>query len=246
MFKLRFLFWLIISCASGLLPVNKAAAQKFRSNAVYLKNGSVITGRIIQNDGIAGVKIANKCGVWAFTTAEIDSIGWHRNESMFFTKQKGYFNHSAMGLLFGIDQSPLPSITMTNGYKFHSKLFTGLGVGYEYYDWSVLPVFADIRYYITDHGFTPGFMVQAGFAFKLENLPVNMWESNKKTFGGFLWSAGAGIKAGIARNTALTFNVSYRFQKLSYEWVNPWDPGSQSRSFTNYNRVTVNIGFLFE
>lgn len=243
---MRFLFLLIISFASGLLSVKMAAAQNIRANAVFLKNGSVITGRITENDSIAGVKIANKCGVWAFTSTEIDSIGWHRNESVFFAKQRGYFNHAAMGLLSGIDQSPLPSIIMTNGYKFHPKLYTGLGVGYEYYDWSVLPVFADIRYYLADHGFAPGFMVQAGYAFRLENVHGNFWEGDKKTFGGFLWSAGAGIRAGIAKNTALTFNVCYRFQKLSYQWSNSWDPGTQNRTYTHYNRVAVSIGFLFE
>lgn len=246
MFKLRFLFWLIISFASGLLPLNKAAAQNFRGNAVFLKNGSVITGRIIQNDSTDGVKIANSCGVWFFKPGEIDSLGSHRGEKVFVSEKNVYFNHSGLGLLFGIDQSPLPSFQMVNGYKFHPKLFTGLGVGYEYYDWSVLPVFADFRYYFFDQGFSPGFMVQAGYSFKLENLPGNYWESNKTTFGGFLWSAGAGIRAGITKNSALTIMVAYRFQKLSYESSNFWDPGSKIKTYMHYNRVAVSVGFLFE
>ena len=125
---MRFLFWLIISFATGLLPVNKAAAQNIRANAVFLKNGSVITGRIIQNDSIAGLKIKNTCGVWFYKPIEYDSIGHFPGGKYFIAKNKGYFNISGLGLLFGAESSPIPSIQMIQGYKFHPRLTTGLGL----------------------------------------------------------------------------------------------------------------------
>ncbi|MGB4206066.1 MAG: hypothetical protein WBJ84_10675 [Bacteroidales bacterium] len=246
MIKQRFLFGFIIIFITGLLSVKMAAAQKLYGDAVYLKNGSVITGTIIQNDSIKGLKIANDCGIWFFKHSEYDSIGFFPGGKYYIAKNKGYFNLSSIGLLFGIDATPVASVTMINGIKLSSKFSSGIGIGYEYFVWSVLPVFADVRYYFSNKGFSPLLIGQFGYSVSLENLPSYYWDrSYNKTFGGIMWSLGGGIRAGIAQKTAFIAGIHYRFQKLSRE-SDSWSPGEKNLIHSNYNRVAISIGFLFE
>ena len=57
---------------------------------------------------------------------------------------------------------------------------------------------------------------------------------------------GAGIRAGITRNTAFVMSISYRFQRLSYESENMWEPGYKRKTIQHYNRIAFTLGFLFE
>ncbi len=234
----------------GLL-LNEVAAQKLKGDAVFLNNGSVVTGRIIQNDSAAGVKISNKCGIWFYPYNEIDSVGANPGVRYYTSKSKGYYNISSVGLLIGEGNTAsgvLPSFTTISGYRFLPGLTNGIGVGYEYFDWSVLPVFADVRYFFINEGFSPFLFAQGGYSFTLEqNFDNNYWGNQvTKTYGGIMFGAGAGIRAGIARESALLISLSYRFQKLSYDSHNYWDLGSSRRTFTNYNRIALTVSFLFE
>jgi hypothetical protein len=244
---IRFLFWLILVLAIGLLPQQKVAAQKLRGDAVYLKSGSVVTGRIMENDSINGLKIANDCGIWFYKLQEIDSIGPQTTGRFYRAKHKGYVNYSNVGLLFGYENFPIPSLNMIHGYKFRPDLSGGLGIGYEYFDWGVMPVFADVRYFFHGQGFSPFLFGQAGYSITLERNTSNNWGgSTKRSFGGPMLSAGAGIRAGISKNSAFIFSIAYRFQRLSHETINQWDLGTSRIIHTHYNRIAISIGFLFE
>lgn len=248
--KIRFVLGLIFILTIGLL-LPEVAAQKSKGDAIYLKNGSIVTGKITQNDSLAGIKIENKCGIWLYQNHEIDSLGSKTGGKYFVAKPNGYFNISSVGLLFGQGESGadvVSSITMVNGYKLLPGFTGGIGLGYEHYDWGVLPLFADARYYFTNQGFSPFLFAQAGYSFTLEqNFENNNWGNQiTKTYGGSMFSGGAGIRAGIARHSAILISLSYRFQKLSYDSFNYWDSGAARRTFTNYNRIALTVGFLFE
>jgi hypothetical protein len=241
---------LIFVLAFGLL-LNEVAAQKLKGDAVFLKSGSVVTGKIVQYDSLAGVKISNKCGIWLYQFNEIDSLGANPGVRYYTSKSKGYYNISSSGLLIGEGNTAsgvLPSFTTINGYRFLPGLTSGIGVGYEYFDWSVLPVFADVRYFFVNEGFSPFLLAQGGYSFALEqNFDNNYWGNQvTKTYGGPMFGAGAGIRAGIARNSALLISLSYRFQKLSYDSQNYWELGTIRRYYTNYNRIALTVAFLFE
>ncbi len=248
--KMRIVLGLIVLMNLGF-PFQRAAAQKLRGEAVYLKNGSVVTGKIVQNDPLAGIKISNDCGIWLYSVSEIDSLGVNPYVRYYTAKTKGYYNISSVGLLIGEGNTAgpvLPSFTTINGYKFLPGLTSGIGVGYEYYDWSVLPLFADARYFFSNEGFSPFLLAQGGYSFSLEQNFDNNYYGNQitKTYGGPMFGAGAGIRAGIARHSALLISLSYRFQKLSYDSENYWEPGVERTSVTNYNRIALTASFLFE
>jgi len=244
-----FYMWLLL--LFGVIPAQEISAQKLKGDAVYLKNGSVVTGRIISNDSLAGVKISNDCGIWLYHFNEIDSLGSKPGGKYFVSKPKGYFNISSVGLLFGQGESGnevAPSFTTINGYKFLPGLTGGIGVGYEYFDWGVMPLFADARYFFVKEGFSPFIFAQGGYSITLDqNVSDGNWGNQiTKTYGGPLFSAGAGIRAGVAGHSALLMSISYRSQKLSYDSQNFWDWGTTRRYYTNYNRIALTVAFLFE
>jgi len=241
----------ILFCLTIGLPLQQVAAQKLKGDAVYLKNGSVVTGRILMNDGLTGVKIENKCGIWFYQLSEVDSVGSKPGGKYYIAKPAGYYNISSAGLLFGQGESGpdvATSLTTVNGYKFRPDMTGGIGVGYEHYDWGVLPLFADVRYYFNNEGFSPYLFAQGGYSFTLDQNFESDYYSDQitKTYGGGMFGGGAGIRAGIARHSALLISLSYRFQKLSYDYQNYWDYGTERRNETHYNRIALTIGFLFE
>jgi len=246
----RFYFWLIFVLAIGLLPVERVAAQKLRQNAVYLSNGSVVKGYIIQNDSLNGLRISNDCGIWLYNFNEIDSIGVLHSAKYFIAKNRGYYNITSFSLLIGKgvnNNTPIPSATTINGYKLHPMLATGIGIGYEYYDWGVMPLFADARFFIYDQGLSPFILAQAGYSFSLNNTLQQDWHYTMvETYGGPMLSIGGGFRVGISKNSAFSFSVAYRYQKLLYEGSNQWDLEFVNRVFTNYNRIALTAGFLFE
>jgi len=250
MMFIRFYFWLILVLAIGLLPFEKVAAQKLRQSAVYLSNGSVVKGRIIQNDSIKGLRVSNDCGIWFYKPDEIDSIGMLHSASYFTAKDKGYYNITSFSLLLGkgaYDNTPIPSAITINGYKFLPLLATGIGVGYEYYNWGVMPLFADARLFIYDQGLSPFIFAQAGYAISFTNTSYQDWYTTiVETFGGPMLSTGGGFRVGISGNTAFSLSVAYRYQKLSHDTSSYWEPETVNRVFTNYNRIALTVGFLFE
>jgi hypothetical protein len=240
------LFWLILVLTFGLLPP-KAAAQKLRGNAVYLKNGSVVTGRIIQNDSIEGLKIANDCGIWFFEPNEFDSIGHFAGGNRFTAKNTGYVNLSYGGLLFGFETTPSPSVNMVHAWKFGQNFSAGAGLGYEYFDWDVVPVFSDFRYSFYSERFSPFVFGQAGYSFTLDRDQQTWWGTEtKRAAGGPMLSFGAGFRAGVASKSAFIFSFAWRFQKLSYESTDIWNPGTKREIVNHYNRIAITVGFLFE
>jgi len=241
-----FLFWLILVLTFGLLP-QEAAAQKLRGNAVYLKNGNVVAGRIVQNDSIAGLKIANDCGIWFFEPNEFDSIGHFAGGNRFTAKKNGYTNLSYAGFLFGYETTPSPSANMVHAWKFGKKVSVGAGLGYEYFDWAVLPVFSDVRYYFYPERFSSFIFGQAGYSFTLDRDEQFWWGTEtKRAPGGPMLSLGAGIRAGVAPKSAFIFSFAWRFQKLSSESTDMWNPGTTREIVNHYNRIAITVGFLFE
>lgn len=235
-----------------LLP-QAATAQKRTPNAVFLKDGSVVKGKISEPAGTQGLKIENECGVWLFRPGEFDSIGYQRFKKISIThqiKNKGYYNLSYFGANFGSEEPPIPVITTINGYHHNPKFFTGVGLGYEYYDFGVMPLFADIRYFVLDERVSPFMSFQTGYGFAVENIKTNNWGWSSgyinETFGGFLLGASAGINFRLTDHSAFNFSLGYRYQKLSYteqnfDSTNPY----HRRVYTIYNRISFTLGFLF-
>lgn len=232
--------------------------QSQDQTAFYFKNGEVIFGQIVGNDSLGSYRVQNNCGISLVAAKDLDSIQVIKNATtpqFFQQKKKGYYNLSSLALLFGEgrnDNLPVPSLTMVNGYYFNPQFFTGLGVGYEYYEWSTLPVFAEIKYVLKKHGMIPFASLKIGYGFSINKDDKTNTNNGDvgKTYGGALISPELGILIPIGKSDAFLMGIGYHHQEMSKDsfLYGDWRVGAermQRRVFTNYNRILFRISFMF-
>ncbi|MFH1321195.1 MAG: hypothetical protein ABII90_11160 [Bacteroidota bacterium] len=239
----------IISIIILIHPFSNLSAQNHSEDAVYLKNGSIIRGEILEDKTGEYVKIEtiNK-NIWVFKSDEIERIT--KEKVPLITKEQnnknGYYNITDNGILGGKDlyQNKYSFSFLTiNGYKFNERLSLGLGVGIEYMDIVQAPVFLDVRFNFFKSKFTPFIAMQGGYSLPLEN---NYDDWGPKYKGGYLLNPCIGVRNYFNNNSAIVFSVGFRHQQLKstrkdYSWG---DDGIIER--TNlYNRISVRVGFLF-
>lgn len=243
---------LILMLLIWMLPVKEANAQRQSRDAVYLKDGSVVTGTIVQYDSLKGVRISNDCGIWYYSFDKVESAGPMTKEWRPALKKSGYYNLSSLGLLFGEGANgiqPFTSLTMVNGWQFHQHLFTGIGLGYEFYEWGVLPVFADVKYFFRPDNITPFISFRIGYSYSLTHK-IDLASSyivDANTFGGLLLNPELGLSIPVGVRNAFIVGIGYQYQELSYEEPEyQWYYYQSRRVYTHFNRISLRIGFVFQ
>ena len=131
-------------------------AQKNKKETIYLKNGSVIKGRLIQFDDDK-VVINSARNTWVFNTSEIDTTMRKSLSAAMYQKEKLWFIKATAGILAGSsdnNKSAPFSIMTSFNYQMINGLYAGLGIGVEFLEESYMPVFASLDYYLRDTNFT--------------------------------------------------------------------------------------------
>lgn len=158
-------------------------AQKGKEDVVYLKNGSIIHGRIIEIKINESITIINNCGdTIVINQDEIDRVEKTdlaiRKEKMRDTtttpktyKYSGFYSSVQMFLLKGsMEDTPLPNISMlfTGGYQFNGRLNAGIGIGIDLMEDPYMPVILEIKYIFKDTKVSPFFYINGGYTFALQ------------------------------------------------------------------------------
>ena len=202
---------------------------------VYLKNGSVVRGSVIEQVPNVSLKIQTADGsVFAYQMSEVDKIT--KEESRYVGRNYSPFNnHSGNDIgyrgyidlgytlgtgMYGVDRIEL---TTSHGYQLIPYLYVGAGAGLSYYsdfELFALPIFANVRGYILDNSISPYVDLKIGYSV----LDLK----------GFYMNPSIGCKA-------YSFNVSvgYEMQKAAVSYI--WDGPSDN----NIGGVSLNIGFEF-
>lgn len=146
------------------------------TEVVYLKNGGVIRGIIIEEVPDVSIKIQTSNGsVFAYQMSEIERISKEEIKSR--TKilnntlgnKTGYKGFADLGFTIGIGKygENRFAISTSHGYQFNPNLFTGLGIGANYYlDSKVvsLPIFAHIRGNFLNNNISPFIDLKIGYS----------------------------------------------------------------------------------
>lgn len=244
-------YLLAFSIIFGISSLKQISAQKNLTDKVFLKNGTILKGRIVQTDSAKGVRINNECGSYLFHFKEIDSLKFNFRENPFALKTKGFYNLTSVGMLFGEGEDgylPYPSLTTVNGYQFNNQWFTGIGIGFEHYQWSVLPLFAQATYYFKEDNFTPYVALKFGYTLPLSNNQSEDYDEPEKTYGGIATNPEIGIRIAMGEKNAFVCSLGYHYQKLSYEegyYDYYYSSNYQSRIYTHFNRISFRLGFIF-
>ena len=224
-----------------------AAKSQSREDVMYLKNGSIIRGRIIEN--VSGVQTSIELlgrNILVFPDSLVKMILMDQKILPNDRKNSASPVEMASTVNFYGGSQNSGGFTFITSYRFPFRLSIGAGLGIEWFEHQQIPFIADVRYSFIKGSWSPFVYGQSGYAIPLSGKEDgNMSEYH----GGILAGAGAGMRFNFSKRNALVFNVGYRYQKTktvtpSYSWSSMY-PSSETIRYNEYSRMTFAFGFLF-
>lgn len=215
---MRRIAYTIVFC---FMAIFYSFSQGQMRDVVYLKNGSIIRGIIIEQVPNKSIKIQTRDeNIFVYQMDEIEKIGKERTTSNNSFKKVlnsdksygliGYRGFVEFGYTTGDDGCI--QLTTTHGYQLNPYLFVGGATGVNYFKESesvLIPIWADIRGYLSDGPLTPFIGLRVGYS-----IDVMDHEGGSGSY----WSPSIGVRYMIGERTGLNLSVGYASQhrKFSY------------------------------
>ena len=137
---------------------------------------------------------------------------------------------------FVVGESESNGLIQTINGVTYKKLFTGIGVGIDYYKSKTIPLFIDIRTSIAKTNFFV--FADPGYNFPSKNKPDEKvaYYNTYDFFGGFYAELGVGYKMRLTRKSSLLFSSGYSYKELNNKAgvVNPCLVGPCPVNYTTY------------
>jgi len=248
---MRRMYLLSASCLVLLFLVTGqiAMAQTNRQDAVYLRNGSIIRGKVLEN--VVGqytrIETVGR-NVLVIQERDVERVVMDEPippKDRTDPKPYGYSALADLGFMGG-EQNTM-SLMLINGYQFRNRLMVGGGFGIEKFGEQVMPVFGDVRYNFIKGGITPFVYMQAGYSYPLgKSANVNATEVK----GGAMLNPGIGLRMNFTTHNALVFSLGWRYQEIRshytyyYGWGGPQYDNGYDRTDI-YRRIAIRVGFIF-
>lgn len=200
---------------------NISFGQNNYQDVVYLKNGSVIRGVIIEQVPNKSIKIETaERNVFVFQMDEIERITKEQVSNNQTRKEEqennsglssGYKGMVEFGYQLGYSQQfgmDRISLNIINGCQINPYLSLSLGKGVRYYfdlEAILIPVFGDVRIYFLDNNVSPYVSFGGGYSFDAT-----------KNFrsAGFLLNPNLGISLFVSNRSSINLSVGYELQRV--------------------------------
>lgn len=221
-------------------------SQNPLQETVYLKNGSIIKGIIIEQVPNHSIKIQTADGsIFVYKMEEVEKM---TKEAIYSDPYKhtpyskkhyditGYRGFIDLGYTVGIGDWGIGRLeaTTSHGYQFNPYFFLGAGSGVHYYctdgvDDLVVPIFLDIRGNFTKGAIVPFAGIKAGYSF----IATESFED----FGAYLAPA-IGVKFMMSEKSAFNLSLGYTFQFAEIYYYG-------YSSSENTGGISIKLGFEF-
>jgi hypothetical protein len=223
------------------------SAQRTK-DALYLKNGSIIYGKLLEiSDSKYRIQTSDG-GLFNFASDEVDRF---LKESPRFDGRKtsGVGFAIEAGILIGSQASEFDapfSFNIIGNYTTGTKNILGLGSGVEFMGSAFTPVFFEYKRLFNERKTAPFIFFRGGTLLHTggddESDPYNSYNYPRDYKGGASFAIGTGISwAKEDMETYLSF--AYRYAQTSYKQKNYNDVIYTYKN--NYNRLEVKFGFKF-
>ncbi len=238
------------------------------TDVVYLKDGSVLKGLIVnyQQGGALNFELENG-EVIVIQDAEIarivqdvmtpkaksyDELMNARSkakpkEQVYAFRERGFYNAMALGSLNTRAANEFRmglSFHNISGFQFSRLFGAGLGVGIETYgtddDEVIYPVFAEFRGYLTKKIKAPYYAFSGGYGFMATNKKEFITEAR----GGWMLHPAIGMRFSSKKQTNLTADIGYKFQKAYFRRDFNFNGDIEIRDIL-YQRLIIRVGLLF-
>lgn len=245
--NLAFLLVLLFAFSTGF-------AQKNKKEIIYLKNGSVLKGRLVQIDDDK-VAIQSGKNIWVFNDSEIDTVASKWQPRTYEYVSKPWFLKTTVGILAGgsDNQKPTPlSVDASLNVRLFPGFYLGAGTGVDFLAESYLPLFGNLEIHFRETRFTPFLGMKGGYMFPLDDATHAQtyyapWSSYWPSYipqplecqGGLMYNPSFGFVSQINENLGVVLSFGYRFHQLTFEGENEYELER------NYHRLSVRLGFIF-
>ena len=225
-------------------------AQNYKE-VVYLKNGSIIKGVIIEQ--IPNVSLKIKTGDGSLIICQMDEVEKITKEVVYRNDNQNTYRKSAKNTLRGykgfVDfgyvgdvsdyNASKVGVTTSHGYQFNNYLFLGGGVGLDYFtelESVSVPMFANFRANFINKKVTPFADLKAGYSVG--------------DVQGAMVTLGVGVRFSISEKKAINLKLEYNYQEYvdsgdyvfssgDYHYASSWD------STYDFTGIGLKIGFEF-
>lgn len=230
------------------LIISISASTQDKKDVLFLKNGSIIRGEILENStGI--VKILSAGNLMVYSQDEIEKI-----DIEFLDKKKNeiktdnrYYNLTTMGILLASksDQKKAPvSVLMEHNFKATRNFSFGGVIGFEMLNETVVPLALTTKYCIIRDNNSLFFGITGGYLLSTE--PVYQGDySRYKTDGkgGVTYNLELGYLSAVTKNVGVYFAIGYRHCELNYKRSDSWY--NNTYSSLEFNRISLRTGLSF-
>lgn len=223
------------------------AAQKSLQDVVYLKNGSVIRGHLVEQAENDIIKLeTSDRSIWVFTKIEVDSVNKeaYPSRNINFTP-KGLYNVTAVSVLAGRNNYRMladVNLHSTFGYQFNAKNAIGATIGIVSFDRGLVNSSLQYRRYFKNAKTSPYISAYGGYA-----IPFRFRYYGSEHFGGVNFGGNLGIRQYITNHAAIDFSLGFGYQKtVEKDTYYDWWTGVRGESMlmNHYKRISINVGFL--
>lgn len=239
----------------ALMMCVSSFAQKRIQSVVYLKNGSVLRGELVnpESSGKVSIKIAGN-NLFVYDLSEVDKITTESSATNLEYKKHGFAHSSQLGFLIGGEGDGIGlDLHTVNGYKFSPYTNVGVGVGVQFY-WNlpninywyytpsnttrIIPIFANFSGdLLPAKHITPHYYARVGYGIASNN---NEYVDTK---GGLMFGLGGGFKLRGNGPLSWILGVDYNFQKL-YSESSQWE-GNLNKTELSIRRLVITTGISF-
>ncbi|MCX6335081.1 MAG: hypothetical protein NT092_12400 [Bacteroidia bacterium] len=235
----RIIFFAIIFIASSHFL---AGQQTF--DTLYLKNGSVVFGRIRENSENKFLIQTIDGFQFSFSPGEVDRFvsgikykkEMARPEGIGFTMQSGVLIGSAGEAWFA-----LFSITPMITYTFNHIHSLSAGTGLEVYENLMLPLFAEYKINFTTKNVTPFYYLKAGGLFYLKSDEKGNYYNYDYKPG---WTVGTGFGLTWPLSKYETYvQIGYRYSFVKK--IMNYNNYDSYEEISNFHRLDISWGFKF-
>lgn len=208
---------------------NYLHSQNNTEDVIYLKNGSIIRGIIIEQIPNQSLKIkTNDRNVFVFKFDEIEkftkeelqnTLIVNQNKGQTF-KKNGFINLTEINYCLGVGDIKVNGdlfknedysfgLKTTNGYQFNEHFSLGIALGFDKYRYaSFSPVLLDLRVKMIKGRTSPVLNISTGYSFGISGIA-----------GGLTINPSFGINTYIFQDATYFFNIGYKLQQQTYEYT---------------------------
>lgn len=222
-------------------------SQNNYQDVVYLKNGSIIRGVIVEQTPNKSIKIQTaENNVFVYEMDEIEKMAKEINQRRnlkqgdTFHLEPGYKGITELGYEIGVGDYGYDRIKLNiiNGYQVNQSFSLGIGTGLRYYndlEALLVPIFADFRGNLPlNSKVSPYMSLGIGYSFDATNSFEGV---------GLMLNPTIGVSFKVSDKSAMNVGLGYEMQKMDFYLFDGSSLFSAGKQ--NSGAISINIGFSF-